>query len=328
MRPSRQQALEILRLPSSASREEIEKQFRARVSDVHPDHGGNPDDLADVIAARDRLLDETGQEMVTRAENSLSTKELSSDLVALERERDLQRQRREKSEGVTRGLVRVEVNRLARFRRTAHFLAWLGGGAGAATLALSATTFRGAGSIENLWIAQVALICIVVSLICAVAGFVISGQIARMEQALEDAAEAMSDRSTFLDLFYEISEYLEEANAAAWTTSELKDAVQSWSIQNASYEFWKPRRKKYVKGPKKLFYAPQELRRRFLSVFGQLEANPTIADLAWVIGPAGFSRLLLAKGEETGLLTHKERLEDGRLQVQHRLALEGATPSS
>lgn len=254
----------------------------------------------------------------------LSVKEPSSELIALERQRDLQRQRREKSERVTKGLVRAEVNRLTRFRRTAHFLAWLGGGAGAATLALTATTLRVTGSSENLWLAQFGLISIAVSIFCAVAGFVINGQIARMEQSLEDAAEAMSDRSTFLDLFYEISEHLEETHDAAWTTSELKDALQSWSIQNASPKFWRLRRKRYAKGAKKLLYLPQEVRRRFLSVFGQLESNPTLADLAWVIGPSGFCRLLLAKGEESGLLVNREWIEGGRLQVRHRLALEVA----
>jgi hypothetical protein len=50
-----------------------------------------------------------------------------------------------------------------------------------------------------------------------------------------------------------------------------------------------------------------------------------LADLAIVIGPEGFTRLLIAKGEETGLLIAEEEVDEGRLLVMHRLVIEPAT---
>jgi hypothetical protein len=129
-----------------------------------------------------------------------------SEMVAIEKERDTARQRQQESERVTRGLVRAEVNRLTRSRRRANFVAWLGGGAGAATLALRATGSTAESFVGFPWVAPVLILSVLLGVSCATAGFFISSRISRIEQAIEDAAETMASRSTFLDLLYEILE--------------------------------------------------------------------------------------------------------------------------
>jgi len=49
-------AFATLGLPSGASRPEIEKAFRAKIKHAHPDHGGSPEQAADLNDARDLLL--------------------------------------------------------------------------------------------------------------------------------------------------------------------------------------------------------------------------------------------------------------------------------
>jgi len=75
MSPSREEALEILRLHPNPSRNEIEKQFRLLATNSHPDHGGDAGDFARILTARDRLLEETSQEVCRpNGECSLSQK--------------------------------------------------------------------------------------------------------------------------------------------------------------------------------------------------------------------------------------------------------------
>lgn len=333
MEMGRQEALEILGLEPGASADEIDQRFRVLASETHPDHGGSTERFSDVVAARDLLKSEaTGARLVhLQGPGTALTAPAHLDLVSLEKERDSARQRQQNSERVAKGLVRAEVSRLTRSKRRASFLAWLGGGAGIATLALRGTGSTAESFIGFPWVAPVLVISVAVGAICAIASFAISDQISRIEQAIEDAAETMVSRSTFLDLLYEIVESGQIDDQNAWTSNELEEAVSWWSQWNSQGTEWRQTTRRGAVGRLVRFATiPSIALRRIArwSISGRFDPTPSLADLAEVIGAKGFVRLLIAKGEEIHLLVVEEEVVEGRLFVRHRLALEGAGVTS
>lgn len=329
---SRQEALNILGLNQDASAAEVDERFHRLASETHPDHGGSAEHFSKVVAARDHLKREAAGNDLVRVEGHGSALVAShnTELVALERERHIEKKRQEKSERVTKGLVRAEVSRLTRSKRRASFLAWLGGGTGVATLALRGTGSTAEAFIGFPWVAWVLALSVVVGVTCAIASFAISDQISRIEQAIEDAAETMSSRSTFLDLLYEVTEAGYIDDHAAWTTDELAEAVSTWSQMNSKGTQWRGDSDGYAPQVLRIATFPSFALRRIArwSMSGRFDPTPSLADLAQVIGSKGFVRMLIAKGEETRILVVEEEVFEGRLFVRHRLALESAlTPS-
>ena len=323
-----EQALEIMDLEPDATPTEVDARFHELASQTHPDHGGSAESFAAVVAARDRLKEQAkGGDLVRlgRGASEVVTTP-SSELVAIERERDASRERREHSEQVARGLVRAEVSRLTRSRRRASFLAWLGGGAGALTLALRYTDSTAEGYVGFPWIAPVLIFSIGLGVACAIGSFAVSDQISRIEQAIEDAAETMSSRAAFLDLIYEIVDYGQMDDIGLWSTSELIDGVAWWSRVHARVTTPRWDREGSVPRIVRIALLPFTGLRRIArwSLSGRFDPTPSLADLAAVIGPDGFTRLLIAKGEETRLLVAEEDIDDGRLLVMHRLVIEPA----
>lgn len=324
---STKQALAILGLEQGASGGEIEARFRRLASETHPDHGGSPESFARVVAARDRLkANESGSDLVRTEGGPLAPSQMSTALLAMEKERNADVQRQERSERITKGLVRAEVSRLTRSKRRASFLAWLGGGAGALTLALRATDSTAESYLEFSWIAPVIIMSILVSVTCAIGSFAVSDQISRIEQAIEDTAEAMTDRSIFLDLMYEMIDSAGIADRNAWTSSELVRAVGRWSTLNSSTTRWdqatagaSPLVRSFVRFALLPLRAMNRIGR--WGVSGRFDPTPSLADLATVIGAESFVRLLVAKGEETRLLRPEEEIANGRLLVRHELAI-------
>jgi hypothetical protein len=322
------QALEILNLAPGTVQDEIERRFRALAVENHPDHGGSAESFATILAARDRLReDSTGSALarVGGGESALATR-ASSELAAIERTRDALQERQRNSEQVTKGLVRAEVSRLTRSKRSASFLAWLGGGAGALTLAIRATGSTAESYIGFPWVGPVLIFSILLGAACAIGSFSISDQISRIEQAIEDAAETMSSRSTFLDLLYEIVDIGQIDDLDSWTKGELVDGVSFWSRASARRIALRRERQALMPRIARIALLPLigmlRIFRWFLS--GRFDSAPSLADLATVIGPDAFTRLLIAKGEETGLLVAEEEIDDGRLLVLHRLVVEPA----
>lgn len=236
-------------------------------------------------------------------------------------------ERRENSERVTKGLVRAEVSKLTRNKRRASFLGWLAGGAAALTLALRITDSTAVEYLEFEWVGPVLVASVAIGAICAIGSFAISDQIARIEQAIEDAAETMVSRSPFLDLFYEIVDNGEMEGLNDWTMSELTEGVHQWSELIARSPAGQRRRRASL---------PPILRIPLLPLGGlarigrwliadRFDSTPSLADLATVIGPEGFTKLLIAKGEEAGLLIAEEHVDDERLLVFYRLVVEPAT---
>jgi hypothetical protein len=320
---SREDAMRILGLEADASATEIDDRFHRLARETHPDQGGNTDDFRRVLEARDRLRLEAPSSDLVRARGSDLQAAQPVDLVTLERERDTYKRHREKSEQVTKGLVRAQVNRLTRGRRRANFVAWLGGGAGAVTLAVRATGSTAEDYVEIPWVAPVLILSIFISVTCAAVGFVISGRTTRIEQAIEDAAETMSDRSVYLDLFYEFVDEL--GNHTSWISGEIEEAVEWWSKRysgRGSLNFGADGSAPVLR--RLATWASQFTSRTITWLSGGTEANPTLADLAAVIGAGGFTRLLIAKGIENGLLTEVESLDEDRLLIEYRLVLDAA----
>jgi hypothetical protein len=324
---SEETALAILGLEQGASTVEIDERFHRVASETHPDHGGTVDAFKQAVAARDRLKQEAPGGNLVRVQETGSALASThgAELVQIERERDADRKLQQHSERVTKGLVRAEVSRLSRSKRRASFLTWLSGGAAALTITLRATGSTAEGYIGFPWVAWVIVLSVIVAAVCSVANFAIADQISRIEQAIEDAAETMSRRSTYLDLLYEITEAVDLNEQNGWTTGQLAKAVSVWSRENSTGTEW-DRDAKSVPGFVRLAGFPFFALRRIArwSVTGRYDPTPSLADLAKVIGAQGFVRLLLAKGEETRLLLDQEEVADGRLFVRHQLSLADA----
>lgn len=323
---SRGQALAILGLSDDASWGEIDRRFKRLASETHPDLGGSQEQFAEVTAARDRLRSEVhGGELVAVDRGGMQVS-ASRELIELEERRDETSRLQNASKDVARGLVRAEVSRLTRSRRRATFLAWLGGGAAGLTLALRATDSTAESYLGYPWVVPVLFVSVAVGAACAIASFAISDQISRIEQAIEDAAETMSTRSTYLDLFYEIVGPGGEKAANQWTKPALVEAVRAWSESAYEGATWHERPNNTLPGILRVARFPLSALRKIArwSDSGRFDPTPALASLAGVIGASSFTRLLLVKGEETRLLLPDEHQIEGRLHVRYRLHIEQA----
>jgi hypothetical protein len=319
---SRKQALELLELGTDASGEDIEARFKDLAKRVHSDRGGDDEKFAELIAARDLLREEIGTDLVTqgRVPNSIDVRR-AQELDLYRRERDEETRAQEASERVTQSLVRTETTRLANSKRKAALFAWLGGGIAALILVLRSAFGHEVSAYSDGIIAVVVGVLIIGAAICAVAAFFIHGQIATEEQAIEDAAEAMSDRSTFVDLFIEIIEGSDEPNADSWGADELKEAIHGWSLRNSKIRTWRLVQRGEPYQSNRLRRIMSRIVWSIRSIGGQLDPNPAVAELALLIGPAGFYRLLIAKGDETKLLEPEEWVDDSRIHIDYRLRI-------
>lgn len=57
----RQQALNVLELPSNATRQQIKRRYRTLAKQHHPDRGGDPRQMQRIIAAYEFLMKDTPQ---------------------------------------------------------------------------------------------------------------------------------------------------------------------------------------------------------------------------------------------------------------------------
>lgn len=200
---TRQEALAVLGLADTASSDDIQAAVRDSLFRVHPDRGGDERAFSVVLDARDALAKTPGDEpmMLVPIDHGRAM------LERVER-REIVENRRRHSDAVTRQLVRAEVTRIKRTRRTANLLAFVGGGATAVGIALSATHSRVDvlpwGS--HLWPSWLTVTFAVVGAICAGASYLVSGQIDAIENAIEDASETLTDRSAFVDAIHELAE--------------------------------------------------------------------------------------------------------------------------
>jgi hypothetical protein len=317
---SRQKAFEILELGADASEEDVEARFKELAKQAHSDRGGDDSRFAELIAARDLLREKISTALVAQGNASKSLDRPSAkELELYGRERDEETRAEEKSERVTQRLVRAETTRLTTSKRRAGLSAWLGGGIAAVILVLRSTLGQEVSTYSDGVIAVVVGVLIGGAALCAVATFLIHGQIATEEQAIEDAAEAMSDRSTFVDLFIEIIEESDEPNASGWGAEELKEAIRAWSLRHSKFRTWKLIQRGQTYQKNRFRRAASRMVWSIRSIGGQLDPNPNIAELALLIGPAGFYRLLIAKGAETKLLDSKEWVDDSRIHIDYRL---------
>jgi curved DNA-binding protein CbpA len=58
---ARQQALNVLGLPSNATRQQIKRRYRALAKQYHPDRGGDQQQMQRIIAAYELLMKDTTQ---------------------------------------------------------------------------------------------------------------------------------------------------------------------------------------------------------------------------------------------------------------------------
>jgi hypothetical protein len=217
----RQEALHLLGLDDSASREAIEAAWRAQMKLVHPDSGRAPDTAlaGQVNEARDvAVAGLTGMEVVPVDTVAALVRAVAREQVPVRGSAA--------SDKAVRQVVMRHVGRLAQRRRQQTALALLAAGIAALT-ALVRTTFD-LGVVTTSQEAVLATVLVGFTVVAAVVGL-LAWNVASREKMLrleiEDAAETLADKAAFVETIAELE------LGETWARDELRQAIVKWSEQ-------------------------------------------------------------------------------------------------
>jgi DnaJ domain len=293
------EAYVLLGLSPDASLDEIRARYLARAKAAHPDRGGSNDEMAALAAAYELVVtarSEARRELIERPSAAVAVPPFS---LALREER------REDTARTMREVVRHQTSALRQARRQGTWAAIACAGL-AAVLAFTQTlhldtiqTSNGFEEVPYHWLTssvRVSLFALfaVLAAILGLLSWRASAHATWIEGALEDLADTLSDKNSYLELMVELSDAgdLKEH----WTRSDLVRAIEGWIDPG--------RHKQSV---------PRALVLR--SLFGLVAANRDVGiplhDLAVVPGPVDLAALIISKGLERGVI--EERRRDGAL---------------
>jgi hypothetical protein len=199
-------------------------------------------------------------------------------------------------------LVRAHTSRLRRRQRQAALMAALAVGVGAAAQAIRLVSSHSPGA------TRVANLLSLASVLCAALlglyVWLLRDRAHSVEHAIEDATETLDDKSFLVAVIYEIAERAEKP--LPWTRWELREAIEAWS-QGEDVQ-------------------------RSTGLFGELRVtlgdSSSVASLASIVGPDDFTRLVIAKCQERGVLTEQEGTNDqGRLVLTYDVILARPRPT-
>jgi uncharacterized membrane protein (DUF2068 family) len=355
---SRREALALLGLAGDPSDAEIEAAIHRRLLETHPDRGGTERDFSTVLEAREALSKRSGDQSTT-----LVPVEQSTMLPDIVEKREAVASQRERSAAVTSQLVRAQVTRLAANRQAANLVAYLGSGVtalGIAVRTLGSVTARQTWP-PDLTLAAGIIAVGFAAVSFAIKGKIVTVEqaIENASETLADRAafvdvvqelayatrleaDRMLDVFTKLDsagsdtgvasLRWQSAKALADAWVGAdgeleWTRTQLVESVGVWATRNAANSFGRLGQSNYLPPlPVRLAVAYLRGARRLVQIFlGRIHQEPSMADLAFVVGREGFAKLLLAKGQEIELVTTEEYAHDRRLIVKYQLAMPGSS---
>jgi hypothetical protein len=290
-----QEAFELLDLPESATDEEIEGRARVLALAFHPDRPqGDLAKFRDLQEAKRVALGRPhSSELVPLSQVAEIVRAATGGVAQREARQELQLE----TERVVGQLVRAHTSRLRHLQRLAGLIgAVVLGIAGATQVVRRILPFSLSGTSSTGTTAMNA-ISLTLALCAAVFGLFawVSRERSRsVEHAIEDVSETLDDKSFLVAVLYEISERV--GKPLPWTRWELREAVDAWSEGDD------------VEVSRGLF---DELR-------VTLGDARSVASLASIVGPDDFTRLIIAKGQERGVLIEQETTDDrGRLVLTY-----------
>jgi hypothetical protein len=192
-------------------------------------------------------------------------------------------ERREAVERNVRSLIRYQTSRLTQRKRTVQAAAYVGSGATALTGLLRAVALTGLNKSESLVVAELIVCLAIMASLSWIAVWVLNIRVTQIQQLVEDAADILSDRRSFLGIINEIEEA--STSRRPWLDNELRDAVERWIDRVTN------------------------------------DDDGTVANLASRVGSAEFTKLLVAKGAELDLLVDQVRNVGGRVRVEYDVKL-------
>jgi hypothetical protein len=196
-----------------------------------------------------------------------------------------QTERREATDRAERSIVRYEVDRLERRRRTAGLVATVSGGLGLLIGFLRAAVLSGVSDAQSETFAVVIAVIAVVAAGFALLAWTLSARVKSFEDLVKDASDALSDRGPYLAVITEIEE--RSGEESPWLQGSLREAISAW-VQEIG-----------------------------------LTVQGSVAELAHRVGPEYFAKLLVAKGVELGVMEEKISNSGGRLRIEYELAWVG-----
>jgi hypothetical protein len=192
-----------------------------------------------------------------------------------------QAERREATDRAQRAIVRYEVDRLERRRRTAGLAATISGGLGLLVGFLRAAVLSGVRDVQSERFALAIAIAAIVAGAFALVAWTLSVRVKYFENLVKDAGDALSDRGAYLEVIAEIEE--RSGKSSPWIRGELHEAISAW-----------------------------------IEEIG-LNVRGSVAELALRVGPEYFTKLLVAKGLELGVMEEKIASPEGGLRIEYVL---------
>ena len=291
----RDEAWEVLDLPPDAQEDQIESQFREKVTEKHPDNGGSKEAFSRLLEARNTLLDAQGELDLAKSTSLLDQSTLPI--------------RYEQNKRQTEKTVnRIRRKNTSRYRRRMQVLKVLGGLFGFFSALASFFSFFGSQVQSSLLIqfnelfttvrGQV-LLLLTVSLLFMIGlmYWVFSVRVRNIEMAITETEEALDQKPNIIEILGELDLQLQNGKVKQ---SELERAIDDWA-EGESHE----------QNP---LFSPR-------SLFGVMSPELRLKDIAGKIGSADFNRIFLRKCVEHGLIEEQVNAKEDDWGVRYKLTV-------
>lgn len=277
-------AFDKLGLPISASEEEIKIRYRDLAISFHPDKGGANSIMSDLSSARDIALEYINKKAIIPINYIGEIIKANTEALRIFQER------KETARKTIDRVIRINRSKYKRFKGTAALFGAVS--TGIALISSKILPVLGSAIQNNPTITMVSLICAGLS---GVYYFAFSYMADNLQRAVEDVNDTLDDKATFYELIMDILG--ESYIAISWTKKELENQIDKWEEP---------------KEEKKVAAMP--------SPFPFFFSGANIKSVARRIGFGDFSKLLISKGLDQGIIIEEEIFDEGRFSIKYRFA--------
>lgn len=275
------EAFEILGLKATASEDEIQARFIELAYMNHPDKGGENEAMVDLLLARDGAINKArNRSLVPVSKVREIVHDSTLAIMKTQKQRELTRK-------LLRQIIRLQLIRLRRNKRMAALL-------GTFTAVMTVSSSQGApviidlipkSSLQNHFPLPIILSAFFgfYTLVFGILYLRLTYQGDHIEYLSEDAIDELDDKSTYLDMFFEI--FGKSDVTEPLTRVQVEAFVGDWIKSNGS----------------------------------RMNSHKSFAR---DIGPIDFTKLAIAKGLEHGVLREQEAKTNGRALIQYYFSFE------